>query len=105
MSVERGRPAWRPHTEVELIVGTPPGGGQDRPARVMMRVLETPGLVDVPMRVTNISGKGGGNAWDAVHGRPRDPHVLSVSSAPLITNRLLGVCDYDHAALTPIATL
>ena len=57
------------------------------------------------MKVTNIPGKGGGNAWDAVHARPRDPHVLSVSSAPLMTNKVLGVTDYDHAELTPIATL
>ena len=98
-------PAWRPQQEVELIVGTPPGGGQDRPARAMMQILKDSGLVDVPMRLTNIPGKGGGNAWDAVHSRPGDPHVLSVSSAPLLTNKALGVSDFDHGALTPIATL
>ncbi|MBI4205581.1 MAG: tripartite tricarboxylate transporter substrate binding protein [Betaproteobacteria bacterium] len=98
-------PAWRPHSEVELIVGTPPGGGQDRPARALMRVLQARGLIDVPMRLTNIPGKGGGKAWDALRQHPRDPHVLSISSAPLITNRLLGVSDFDHTALTPIATL
>src|SRR5436305_8855769 len=87
---------WRPSTEVELIVGTPPGGGQDRPARAMMRVLEDCGLVEVPMRLTNTPGKGGGNAWDAVHRRVGDAHVLSVSSAPLITNKVLGVSDFDH---------
>lgn len=97
--------SWRPNAEVELIVGTPPGGGQDRPARAMVRVLESYKLVGVPMRVANIAGKGGGNAWDAVYGRARDPHVLSVSSAPLITNRIVGVSDYDHTALTSIATL
>jgi putative tricarboxylic transport membrane protein len=96
---------WRPSKEVELIVGTPPGGGQDRPARAMIRIMETSGLIDVPMRVTNIAGKGGGNAWSAVRERPRDAHVLSVSSAPLITNSVLGVSDFDHTALTPIATL
>ena len=97
--------AWRPSKEVELIVGTPPGGGQDRPARAMIRIMETSGLVDVPMRLTNIAGKGGGNAWNAVHQRLRDAHVLSVSSAPLITNKVMGVSDFDHTALTPIATL
>lgn len=96
---------WRPHTEVELIVGTPPGGGQDRPARALMRVLQSRALIDVPMRLTNIPGKGGGNAWDALRQRAGDPHVLSISSAPLLTNKLLGVSDFDHAALAPIATL
>lgn len=102
---EQSKASWRPAKEVELIVGTPPGGGQDRPARAMIRIMEGAGLVDVPMRLTNIAGKGGGNAWNAVHQRPRDAHVLSVSSAPLITNRLMGVSDFDHSALTPIATL
>ena len=96
---------WRPHAEVELIVGTPPGGGQDRPARAMMNVLRSSGLVDVPMRLTNITGKGGGDAWDAVRRRPGTPHVLSVSSAPLLTNKVVGVSDFDHAELTTVATL
>lgn len=97
--------AWRPQSEVELIVGTPPGGGQDRPARALIRVLESDGLIDVPMKITNIPGKGGGNAWDALRQHPRDPHRLSISSAPLFTNKILGVSDYDHADLTPVATL
>ena len=97
--------AWCPDSEVELIVGTPPGGGQDRPARALMRVLQEDRLVDAPMRLTNIPGKGGGNAWDAVRARARDAHVLSISSAPLITNRLLGVTDYDHGGMTPVAML
>lgn len=96
---------WRPHKEVEIIVGTPPGGGQDRPARALMRVLQSGGLIDVPMRLTNIPGKGGGNAWDALRQHAADPHVLSISSAPLITNKLLDVSDFDHTALTPIAML
>jgi putative tricarboxylic transport membrane protein len=99
------RSAWRPRSEVELIVGTPPGGGQDRPARALMRVLESEGLIEVPMRLVNIPGKGGGNAWDALRRRAGDPHALSVSAAPLITNKLTGASDFDHAALTPIATL
>jgi len=97
--------AWRPNSEVELIVGTPPGGGQDRPARALMRVLEARGLVAVPMRLTNMAGRGGSNAWDALRRRAGDPHVLSISSAPLLTNKLVGVTDYDHADLTPVANL
>jgi putative tricarboxylic transport membrane protein len=97
--------SWHPAQELEIIVGTPPGGGQDRPARALMRVLDSRGLVRVPMRLTNIPGKGGGKAWDALRARRGDPHVLSISSAPLITNKLLGVTGYDHATLTPIATL
>ena len=96
---------WKPQREVQFIAGTPVGGGQDRPARVLMKVLADHGLVDVPMKVLNIVGKGGGKAWDYLLEHPGDPHVLAISSPPLITNRLAGVDDYDHAALTPIANL
>jgi putative tricarboxylic transport membrane protein len=96
---------WRPSREVEIIAGTPPGGGQDRPARTMMRILAAAKLVDVPMKVTNIPGKGGGNAWDTLRARAGDPHVLSISAPPLISNRILAVSDFDHSALTPVANL
>lgn len=97
--------AWRPVREVELIAGTPAGGGQDRPARALIKVLEAKQLVGVPVRLTNIPGKGGGNAWDALRKRAGDPHVLAINSPTIITNRLLGVSDFDHTALTPLANL
>ncbi len=52
---------WQPSGPVEFIVGTPPGGGQDRPARTLIRIMQSAGLVGVPMKVSNIPGKGGGN--------------------------------------------
>ncbi|MBM3344284.1 MAG: tripartite tricarboxylate transporter substrate binding protein [Betaproteobacteria bacterium] len=96
---------WQPQREVELIVGTPPGGGQDRPARALMKVLSAAGIVTVPMKLSNIVGKGGGAAWDALRARGGDPHVLSINSGPLLSNRILGVADYDHTAFTPLANL
>jgi len=97
--------AWRPVHEVELIAGTPAGGGQDRPARALIKVLEAKQLVGVPVKLTNIPGKGGGNAWDALRKRAGDPHVLAINSPTIITNQLLGVSDFDHTALTPLANL
>ena len=98
-------PAWRPDREVELVAGTPAGGGQDRPARALIKVLESKQLVGVPIRLTNIPGKGGGNAWDTLRQHIGDPHVLAINSPTIITNRLLGVSDFDHTALTPLANL
>src|ERR1700704_5409153 len=54
--------AWRPQHDIELIAGTPAGGGQDRPARVLIDLLKD--LVGVPIKLTNIAGRGGGNGWD-----------------------------------------
>jgi putative tricarboxylic transport membrane protein len=96
---------WQPRREVELVAGTPAGGGQDRPARALIRILESNRLIGVPVRLTNIPGRGGGNAWDYLMQHPGDAHVLAINSPTIITNKLLGVSAFDHAALTPLANL
>jgi putative tricarboxylic transport membrane protein len=94
---------WRPQREIELVAGTPAGGGQDRPARVLIELLKD--LVSAPIRLTNIAGRGGGNAWDYLADQPGDPHILAINSPTIITNRLLGESTLDFAALTPLANL
>ena len=96
---------WRPTREVELVAGTPAGGGQDRPARALLKVLEANGLIDVPVKLTNIAGRGGGNAWDYLARHPGDPHVLAINSPTIITNHQLGESKFDDRALTPLANL
>ena len=96
---------WQPAREIELVAGTPAGGGQDRPARALMRVIATMGLVPSGLRLTNIPGRGGGNGWDYLAQHPGDPHRIAISSPTLITNRLLGVATLDDGDLTPLATL
>jgi putative tricarboxylic transport membrane protein len=103
--IEAAKPgaAWRPERDIELVAGTPAGGGQDRPARVLIDLLRD--LVGVPIKLTNIPGRGGGNAWDYLAGHPGDPHILAINSPTIITNRLLGESRLDFAALTPLANL
>lgn len=96
---------WRPTGAVELVAGTPAGGGQDRPARALLKVLEAEGLIDVPVKLTNIAGRGGGNAWDYLAKFPGNPLVLAINSPTILTNRLLGESDFDDRALTPLANL
>jgi len=95
--------AWRPQHDIELVAGTPAGGGQDRPARVLIDLLKD--LVGVPIKLTNIAGRGGGNAWDYLAGHPGDPHVLAINSPTIITNQLLGESALAFASLTPLANL
>jgi putative tricarboxylic transport membrane protein len=95
--------AWRPQHEIELVAGTPAGGGQDRPARVLIDLLKD--LVGVPIKLTNIAGRGGGNAWDYLAQHPGNPHIVAINSPTIITNRLLGESALEFAALTPLANL
>jgi putative tricarboxylic transport membrane protein len=94
---------WRPEHEIELVAGTPAGGGQDRPARVLIELLKDE--VGVPIKLTNIPGRGGGNAWDYLAQHAGDPHIVAINSPTVITNRLLGESALDFASLTPLANL
>ncbi len=94
---------WQPERDIELVAGTPAGGGQDRPARVLIELLKD--LVNVPIKLTNITGRGGGNAWDYLAKHAGDPHILAINSPTIVTNRLLGVSTLHYSALTPLANL
>ncbi|MFT7474242.1 MAG: putative tricarboxylic transport membrane protein [Verrucomicrobiales bacterium] len=94
---------WRPERPVELIAGTPTGGGQDRAARALVEALDE--AAGIPMSISNVAGRGGGNAWDILETRPGDGHTLSISSPTLITNRVTGESDLQVENLTPIAML
>jgi putative tricarboxylic transport membrane protein len=95
--------AWHPQHGIELVAGTPAGGGQDRPARVLIDLIKE--LLGVPIKLTNIAGRGGGNAWDYLAEHAGDPHIVAINSPTIITNRLLGESELDFAALTPLANL
>jgi putative tricarboxylic transport membrane protein len=97
---------WRPEREVQIVAGTPPGGGLDRSARALLKAIEARRLLDVPMKVNNVAGDGGRNAWKYLDGFAGDPHVLCISSSNLATDRLLGARSYDHeVSFTPLAIL
>lgn len=100
---ERDHTGWRPTGGIEIIAGTPPGGGQDRAARALASALDETSDLDV--RVLNVPGRGGGNAWDVLCTHGGDGHRLSISSPTLLTNRLTGVSDLARDTLTQIAML
>ncbi len=98
--------AWHPQREVEIVAGTPPGGGLDRSARALVKAIESKRLLDVPARVSNVAGDGGRKAWAWLDRHPGDPHVLCISSSNLATDHLLGASAFDHeGAFTPLAIL
>jgi putative tricarboxylic transport membrane protein len=98
--------AWRPQRALEIVAGTPPGGGLDRAARVLLKAIEARRLLDVPARVNNVAGDGARKCWTYLDQRAGDPHVVCISSVNLTTDHLLGVSAFDHArAFTPIAIL
>jgi putative tricarboxylic transport membrane protein len=96
---------WRPEREVHIVAGTPPGGGQDRPARALIEVLNAQKLLGQPVTLINIPGRGGGNAWDFLMKHRGNPHVLAINSPTIISNALLGVSTLTYDDLMPLANL
>lgn len=97
---------WRPDREIEIVAGTPPGGGLDRAARALARAIEKNRLADVPLRINNLPGDGGKKSWAYLDGRAGDPNVVSVSSVNITTDHLLGAAPFHHErAFTPLAIL
>lgn len=96
---------WRPQREIEIVAGTPPGGGLDRSARALLKAIESKRLLDVPAKVVNVAGDGGRKAWAYLARFAGDPHVVSISSTNLTTDHLTGIADFDHSAFTPLAIL
>lgn len=97
--------SWRPQREVEIIAGTPPGGGLDRTARALLAALEAQHLLEVPVKVVNVPGDGARKAWGYMDRHAGDAHVLSISSPNLTTDYLTGVARFNQNSYTPLAIL
>ena len=95
--------SWKPEKQVEIILPTAPGGGNDAVARLMAKVLQEQKLVGTPILVVN---KPGGNqalsvAYLAQH--PADPHFLLQATSTLFTNQIQGLTTARYGDFPPLA--
>src|SRR5947207_3416588 len=98
--------AWQPGRAVQIVAGTPPGGGLDRVARALAATLTEARLLDVPVEVLNVPGEGARRVWTHyVENYPGDGHVVGISSPNLTSDYLVGIANFEHTRYTPIATL
>ncbi len=97
--------AWKPEKPVEIIIGTSPGGPQDRQGRLLQRVLQDRKLVDQPVTVVNKPGGGGavGLAYVAQH--PGEGHIMQIVAQSLLSNYIAGRTKVTYTDFTPLATL
>ena len=97
--------SWKPTQELEIVAGTPPGGGLDRSARALARAIEENRLIDVPVKVVNVGGDGGRKAWVHMDGRAGEGHVFGISSPNMAADYLTGVTKSDPDRYPSIAIL
>lgn len=96
---------WAPQRSVEIVVGYAPGGGVDRTARALERILTANKLVNTGIAVAN---KPGGNttiAYNYLSQRPADGHTIMVFGQTIFTTHITGASPLTYTDFTPIASL
>ena len=96
---------WQPDRNVELIVGTAPGGGSDSTARLVQRLFQEKKLIERPSTVVNKVGGGGAVAAAYMIQHAGSGHHLLVVSPTLLTNYIMGKTTVNHTHLTPLAQI
>ncbi len=95
---------WHPQRQVEIVVGSGPGGGNDRNARALQKVLhENKWLQNVS--VVNKVGGGGALAYTYVNSHAADAHYLAFVRQGLLSNHILGRSTIGPTDMTPLAML
>lgn len=97
--------AWSPQRNVEIVVGSAPGGSNDKTARQVERILVEQKLVNTSLSVVNRTGAGGGIALNYLSQHPGDGHYLIVFTPSMLTNHITGQSKFSHRDFTPIASL
>ncbi len=96
---------WAPTRPVELVVAVSPGGGIDRMARSIQKIIQDHKLVEQPVNVVNKPGGASTIAQVYLHHRAGDAHVIEIAATSLLTNRIIGRSPFDYTAFTPIVML
>jgi putative tricarboxylic transport membrane protein len=98
--------SWQPARGVQIVAGTPPGGGLDRVARALAKAIAEGRLLDVPVEVVNVPGDGARRAWTQVVDKHEgDGHVVAISSPNLTSDYLVGLANFEHSKYSAVATL
>lgn len=98
------QPAWKPEKNVDIVVGTSPGGPQDHMGRMLQKVLQDARLVDVPLSVQNKPGGGGAVAL-AFLGQRTGGGVLMIVAPTLLSNQITGKTAIPYTDFTALAVL
>lgn len=96
---------WTPQRNIEILVGSAPGGSNDKTARQIERILTAHKIVDRPITVVNRSGGGGSIALSALSQRAGDGHSVIVFTPTMLANNITGASKYNYKQFTPIASL
>ena len=96
---------WSPQKNVEIVVGSAPGGSNDKTGRTVEKILSEKKLVATTLTVNNRPGGGGNIMLTYVSQKAGDAHYLAVATPSLLTNHIVGQSTLNYTDFTPIASL
>ncbi len=96
---------WKPARNIEMVVGAGSGGGNDRTARVIQKIMQDTSALPVTMVVINRPGAAGAIAQEYLNTHGGDAHYLMVTNPALLTNQITGVGTVKYTDMTAIAQL
>lgn len=97
--------AWSPSKPVEIVLGVSPGGGIDRTARLLQKIMQDRRLVEQPINVVNKPGGGTAIAQAYLNMHPGDAHYIEIGSTSILTNHITGRSAATYRDFTPIVML
>lgn len=97
--------SWSPQRNVEIVVGSAPGGSNDKTARTVEHVITANKLVPASVTVANRPGGGSTIAFNYVMMKAGDPHTLLIGTPSLLTNHIVGLSKQHHHDFTPVASM
>ena len=95
---------WRPTRNMEVIIGTPPGGPLDATGRLIQKYLESRNAGNA---VLALNKPGGGHviAMQYLNQHSGDGHYIAMALPNLLTNRITGAHPLTYTDVTPLALL
>jgi putative tricarboxylic transport membrane protein len=99
------QPVWKPERNIEIVVGSSPGTGTDRTARLIQKIWQDQKALPVSTTVVNKPGGGGAVSWAYLGPKTGDGHFLLVTSYNLVTNHITGRSAVTHSDFTLISLL
>ncbi len=100
-----GAQSWSPQRNVEFIAPTGAGGAIDTITRAVEAMVREQKMLAVSSTVLNKAGGEHAVAYNYLHQKAGDPHVLVLCSPVLLTNHISGVLPVTHSDFTPIAMM
>lgn len=96
---------WTPQKNVEIVVGSAPGGSNDKTARAVAQIVTSKKLINSTLTVVNKPGGGGNLQLNYLTQHSADAHYLMVTTPTLLTNQITGNSALNYTDFTPIASM